>query len=48
MQDRLSPHLPMACAGISPRRPLVFWGLIGCNLAIWIGLAAMVAALLAD
>ncbi len=46
MLDRRGQHLPIACAGVSPRRPLVFWGLIACNLVIWIAMAAMIIRML--
>lgn len=43
--DHRSRDIPIACAGISPRRPLVFWGLIASNMIIWIAMMAIVARL---
>ena len=42
MLDRRGPLLQIACLGISPRRPLVFWALIGASLTIWIGLILLI------
>ena len=43
--DQHSRDIPIACAGISPRRPLIFSGLIASNLIIWIAMLALVARL---
>lgn len=42
MMDRRGHPLPIACAGISLRRPLVFWSLMATSLAIWIGLILLI------
>lgn len=46
MLDRRGPRLPIACAGVSPRRPLVFWTLIATSLSLWFGLILLVHRLL--
>lgn len=40
--DTSGRPLPIACEGVSLRRPIVFGGLIAFNLVIWIALAAMI------
>lgn len=45
MQDHTTDPLPLACRRLLAGSPLVFWSLIGGNLAIWITLAALVRRL---
>lgn len=41
MLERHDERAPIACSGLSPMRPFVFWGSLTCNLLIWIGLALL-------
>lgn len=46
MHDHTTDPLPLACRGLIGGRPLVFWSLIGGNLAVWLTLAALLRRLL--
>ncbi len=45
MSDQQRLGRPTACPGLSIRRPVVFWAVIASNVAMWIGLWAILRPL---